>query len=237
MSRPRLLRTDTIRPLSARIFANVLMRSSDGRSNGMPGAALSGSRLTFAFTPASTFTSLRASSSRVVDAGQHHVLEHDAAALRQREALARVDHVLHRVLLARRHDGARAFPRWPRAATPRGWASALPARACPSCGTRPTVDSVTRFGCMSKPFLLVQHPQRLHRVVVVLQRLAHAHQDDVEGLVEQVERPREQADLAGDLRRRSGGESVPSCRSGRTRSPSRSRPASRRRTSASACRE
>ena len=37
MSRPRLLRTDTISPRSTRIFANALTRSSLGRSKGMPG--------------------------------------------------------------------------------------------------------------------------------------------------------------------------------------------------------
>jgi hypothetical protein len=54
MSRPRLRRTDTVTPRSARIFANALTRSSDGRAHGMPGAALSGSRLTLALTVART---------------------------------------------------------------------------------------------------------------------------------------------------------------------------------------
>ena len=49
-----------------------------------------------------------------------------------------------------------------------------------SAGTTPTVESVTRFGCTREPVLVGQHPQRLHRGVVVVQRLAHAHQHDVE---------------------------------------------------------
>ena len=49
---------------------------------------------------------------------------------------------------------------------------------------------------------LVQHPQRLHGRIVVVQRFAHAHQDDVEGFVEKVERLGEQPDLGGDLSRR-----------------------------------
>ena len=47
--------------------------------------------------------------------------------------------------------------------------------------------------------LVVQDAQRLHRRVVVVQRLAHAHQHDVERLVDQVERVGEHA----HLRRRS----------------------------------
>ncbi len=51
--------------------------------------------------------------------------------------------------------------------------------------------------------------KRRHRLVVVVQRLAHAHQDDVEGRVEQAEIPREHAHLAGDLRPPSGCATMP----------------------------
>jgi hypothetical protein len=43
-----------------------------------------------------------------------------------------------------------------------------------SAGSRPTVESVTRRG---------ENPKRAHRLVVVVQRLAHAHQHDVESCV------------------------------------------------------
>jgi hypothetical protein len=59
-------------------------------------------------------------------------------------------------------------------------------------GTRPTVDSVTPRADV-QPVLVVEHPQRLHHVVVVVQRLAHAHEDDVEGRVEEIERARARA--------------------------------------------
>jgi hypothetical protein len=52
--------------------------------------------------------------------------------------------------------------------------------------------------------LVGQDPQRLHHRVVVVQRLAHAHEDDVEAGLEHVELPDEHADLSGDLAGRSG---------------------------------
>ena len=53
-----------------------------------------------------------------------------------------------------------------------------------------------------KPARGGEHPQRLHRRVVVVQRLAHAHQHDVEAPVLQVEFAGQHADLPGDLARR-----------------------------------
>ena len=47
--------------------------------------------------------------------------------------------------------------------------------------------------------LVCQDPQRLHRRVVVVERLAHAHEDDVEALVEHAELAQQDADLADDL--------------------------------------
>ena len=68
-----------------------------------------------------------------------------------------------------------------------------------SAGSRPTVDNVTRRGDTVEAVFVRQDPQRLHRLVVVVQRLAHAHQDDVEPLVAHGERVGEHADLADDL--------------------------------------
>ena len=79
---------------------------------------------------------------RIVDAVEHHVLERDAAALLQREPAAGVEDVVQRILLGRRHDRARAAPRWWRAARSRGWASAPPAPACrASAPGRPSTAS------------------------------------------------------------------------------------------------
>jgi hypothetical protein len=58
-------------------------------------------------------------------------------------------------------------------------------------------------GRNGKPAFVRENPQRLHRLVVVVQRLAHAHQDDVEAGVEKVESIREYAHLADDF---SGGQ-------------------------------
>ena len=61
------------------------------------------------------------------------------------------------------------------------------------------MDSVTRRGDTCKPVLVGQDPQRLHRLVVVVKRLAHAHQDDIEARVAHVERVGEHADLTDDF--------------------------------------
>ncbi len=68
-----------------------------------------------------------------------------------------------------------------------------------SAGSTPTVESVTRRGETAEAVLVSQDPQRLHRRVVVVQRLTHAHEDDVEALVEHAELAQQDADLAGDL--------------------------------------
>ena len=77
------------RPCSASIRAKRLTRASAGRSYGMPGAAFSGSRFTFAFTSASSRTSRRASSGVSFTPAEQHVLEGDPAALAYRESPAR----------------------------------------------------------------------------------------------------------------------------------------------------
>ena len=68
-----------------------------------------------------------------------------------------------------------------------------------SAGRTPTVDSVTRRGDDREPVLVGEDPQRLHRRVVVVQRLAHAHQHDVEALSEHVQLAQQHADLPDDL--------------------------------------
>ena len=64
--------------------------------------------------------------------------------------------------------------------------------------------------------LVGQDPQRLHRLVVVVQRLAHAHQHDVEGRVAQARARRRARGPGRRSRRRSGSGRAPSCRSGRS---------------------
>ena len=150
MSRPRLLRTETLSPLSARIFAKVLMTSSEGRSNGMPGAALSGSRLTLALTPVSTFTSLRAS------CGESLTPASITYSNMMRRRLARgnrlqasitscIEYFLFDGTIAARVSSVAACND-----TARLGISSSPA-SLSIIGTRPTVDSVTRFGCRARP--------------------------------------------------------------------------------------
>ena len=60
-----------------------------------------------------------------------------------------------------------------------------------------------RRGEIASPCFGVKHAQRLHRVVVVVKRLAHSHQHDVERLVQQPGRGSKHHNLPDDL---SGGE-------------------------------
>jgi len=62
MSRPRLFLTETVRWWPARICANRSIAWSEGRSNGIPGAAFNGIRFTLDLTPDSSLASRRASS-------------------------------------------------------------------------------------------------------------------------------------------------------------------------------
>ena len=62
---------------------------------------------------------------------------------------------------------------------------------------------MTRFGRHREAVLVVEHPQRLHRVVVVVQRLTHPHEHDVELRRRKPEFGGEHAHLAGNF---TGGE-------------------------------
>ena len=85
--------------------ANWSTAVSDGRSNGMPGAAFRGIRLTLPLIPAGVRTRRRASSGVSFTPVQQHVLERDPAALGEGKRRARGEDVAHRVLLGRRHQG------------------------------------------------------------------------------------------------------------------------------------
>ena len=80
MSRPRLLRTETVSPRSARIFANRSIASSDGRSNGMPGGGVQRNQVDLRLHAREQLRQPPRVLRRVVHAGQQHVLERDAAA-------------------------------------------------------------------------------------------------------------------------------------------------------------
>jgi hypothetical protein len=60
-------------------------------------------------------------------------------------------------------------------------------------------DASGRHG---KSVRIGQHPQRLHRLVVVVEWFAHAHEHDVEACVLHREGAREEADLSDDFARR-----------------------------------
>ena len=235
MSRPRLLRTDTVRPLRRGSRANVLTRSSDGRSNGMPAASFSGIRFTLQrMLPEQPHQPPRVLG-RVVDAREQHVLERDAAAPLSGKRRRGVEDLLEAVLAVHRHERialifGRRMQRDREVRHQRFGRQPLERRQHAHGRQR---HALRRHG---EPVLVVEHPQRLHRVVVVVQRLAHAHQHDVELRVEQAELAAPARGPARRSRRRSGCGPAPSCRSGRSRTSSRSRPASRCRTSGSACR-
>ena len=67
-----------------------------------------------------------------------------------------------------------------------------------------------------EPVLVGEDAQRLHRLVVVVERLAHAHQHDVERRVAHRRARRRARGPGRRFRRRSGCGRVPSCRSGRS---------------------
>ncbi len=71
--------------------------------------------------------------------------------------------------------------------------------SCSSAGRIPTVESVTRRGCTPQAFLVGQDAERFHRRVVVVERLAHAHEDDVERRTGEAGVVREHPDLPGDF--------------------------------------
>ena len=52
--------------------------------------------------------------------------------------------------------------------------------------------------------LVIQDPQCLHGRFIVVKRLSHPHQDDVEANVEHLKLTCKYADLSGDLARRQG---------------------------------
>ena len=150
MSRPRLLRTETISPRSARIFANALTRSSDGRSKGMPAAAFSGNRFTLALMPERTFTSCRASTSESFTPAS---ITYSNMIRRRFETGKRlhasrmscIEYFFVGGTMARRVSSFEACSDTARFGISSSCASLS------IIGTRPTVDSVTRFGCMSNP--------------------------------------------------------------------------------------
>ena len=194
--------TDTTTPRSARIRANAFTRSSDGRVNGMPAASLSGSRLTLALMPSSSRTSRRASSG---------------------VSLTPSSRTYSNVIRRRLRNGN--F--WQ--ASMSASRSYLRLIGTSRCASRSVVacSEIARFGISgsfasrfecrhhadrrqrhalgrhARPCVVGQDPQRLHRGVVVVQRLAHAHQHDVERRVGQACLARQHADLSGDL---AGGE-------------------------------
>ena len=183
---------------SARIFANALTRSSEGRVNGMPGASLSGSRLTLRLDAGEERCEPARVLGRVVDAVEQHVLERDAAALREREAPAGVDQIAQRVLAIDRHDLAalllsRRVKRDREVRHQRLGRQPFDARY----ETNRRQRHAPRMH--REPLLIGDHSQCFHRRVVVVEWLTHAHQDDVEGRTGEAGGVREHADLTDDL--------------------------------------
>ena len=198
MSRPRLLRTETVTPRSARIFAKRSIAASDGRSNGMPGRGVQRNQVHLRFHAGQQLRQLARVFGRVVHAGEQHVLERDAAALASGNRLhaSMISATPYFLLIGTSSPRCTSVGACSEIAR-FGIIGSRASRS--SAGSRPTVDSVTRRGGSAEPVLVGQDPQRLHRLVVVVQRLAHAHQDDVEGLVLQVERVCQHANLADDF--------------------------------------
>ena len=150
MSRPRLLRTETVIPRAARLRANRFTWRSGGRVKGMPGAALSGIRFTLARSPRSRAPSRAAS-----------------AAVSLTPSSSTYSKVIRsRCLRGKRRQAAtRSASRWLRLVGMRAWRAASvvacndtarfgiqgssASRSNPAA--RPTVDRVTRRGVSASP--------------------------------------------------------------------------------------
>ncbi len=221
MSRPRLLRTDTVSPACARIRANAFTRSSDGRSNSMPAASFSGIRFTLQRILPSSRTRRRASSGVSLTPLEEHVLERDAVSAPGRKLAGGGEDVLETVLAIDGNERiALVFRR-----RMQGDGEVRHERL----GSQPIErrqHSDSRQGHAlrrhGEAVLVVEHPQGLHRVVVVVQRFAHAHEHDVELRVAQAELALPAREPVRRSRRRSGFGPGPSCLSGRSRTSSRS---------------
>ena len=96
--------------------ANAFTRSSDGRVNGMPGASLSGSRLTFALNAVEQSHEPPRVLRRVVHAVEQHVLERDARPPATGKPPARLHEVVQVVAPVDRHERRCASRRWSHAA-------------------------------------------------------------------------------------------------------------------------
>ena len=132
---------------------------------------------------------------RVVDAGEHHVLDEDAAPRRLRVAAALGDDVRERVAVVDRHDPRPQLVGRRRAARARAGSARRPRRrSAAGPGSQPTVEIVVRRCVMPRSG---SRRARGEHLVEVQHRLAHAHED---GMVDRLEPP-EVERLVEDLRR------------------------------------
>ena len=101
---------------SSRIAWKARMRGSGGRAKLEPSQSLNGIRLTLPRIPCSSCASRWASSARVVDAVEQHVLEGHALAERQREALHGGEQLLDVEAAVDGHEAAAHLVAWWRGA-------------------------------------------------------------------------------------------------------------------------
>ena len=177
MSRPRGVRTGDENPASMTIFANASIASGRLVSNRLPGHGLNGIRFTLAGMPAISRTSSRASPRAVVHALQHHVFERDPPRVAgRRVAPAGGDQLRDRIFAVERHQlvaqlVAHRVQRH-REIDAELRAGAVHHRHHAGGGQR---DAPPR----QADALVVHHDgHRLGDVLVIVQRLAHAHQHD-----------------------------------------------------------
>ena len=236
MSRPRLFRTETVRPRSARILREAIDRLVGRPLERNPGGRVQRNQvhLRLHARPAASPAACASSGESFTPASSTYS---NVMRLRllQRKPLAGLDDVRDAVLPVERHELAalrvgRRVQRDRQVRHDRLARQPLERRQQADGRER---DPPRR---QREPVLVGQDPQRLHRLVVVVQRLAHPHQDDVEGACRAGRAHRPARGPGRRFRPRSDCGPAPSCRSGRTRRPSRSRPAWRCRRSSPACR-
>ena len=160
------------------------------------------------------------------EAGQEDVLEGDAAAGLLGVVRGRVEDLLELEALAERHD---LLALGVVCRVQRERQSNLQRLACETADLRRQTDGGDRDAARSdrEPLRMVQDPNRLHQRKVVGERLAHPHEHQVEAGILPADVLAHDDDLGDDLVRLEVARPVRACRSRKTSSPFRSRPARR----------
>ena len=139
---------------------------------------------------------------RIVHTGEQHVFERDSTTAADRKSSTGVDQFLEPVFAVDRHE---RVPLLLGGRVQRHGQVGHEGLGRQPFEPREHADRRERHParCDGEAMLVGEHAQGPHRLIVVVQGFAHAHEDDVERGLEQVQHPRQDADLSGNF---SGGQ-------------------------------